>query len=149
MTHSDSHFTALGYSLDADKSRLDLDVIHGFLTHSTWAKGISRERVKLSIDNSLCLGLYHHEQQIGFARLVTDAATFAYLCDVFVDPAYQGKGLGRWLSEGMLARPEACGLRRIMLATTTAPWLYEKMGFEPVNQPNYIWHQFRPDIYQT
>ncbi|WP_206542505.1 GNAT family N-acetyltransferase [Pseudomonas sp. TTU2014-080ASC] len=95
MKNIDSHFTAQGYSLSSDKTLLDLDFIHGFLTQSTWAKGISRDRVKLSIENSLCMGLYQHGQQIGFARLVTDTATFAYLCDVFVDPSSQGRGLGR------------------------------------------------------
>jgi N-acetylglutamate synthase-like GNAT family acetyltransferase len=148
MKKNDDFFTAEGYRLNADKRLLDLDFIHGFLVQSTWAKGITRDRVQLSIDNSLCMGVYHHERQVGFARLVTDFATFGYLCDVFVDEQYQGKGLGRWVSEGILAGPETEQLRRIILATTTAPWLYEKMGFVPVNQPNYIWQVFRSDIYQ-
>ncbi|QXI40476.1 GNAT family N-acetyltransferase [Pseudomonas xantholysinigenes] len=136
------------FSLSADKTRLDLDVIHAFLTGSTWAAGISRDRVETSIANSLCMGAYAGQQQVGFARLVTDYATFGYLCDVFVDERYRGLGLGRRLSEALLDVPEVQALRRILLATTTAPWLYEKLGFTPVNQPNYLWQLHRPDIYK-
>lgn len=137
------------FTLSLDKSRLDLAVIHAFLSTSTWAAGISRDRVEVSIANSLCVGAYDGHRQVGFARLVTDFATFGYLCDVFVDEAYRGHGLGRRLSEALLEVPEVQSLRRILLATTTAPWLYEKLGFTPVNQPNYLWQIHRPDVYRS
>lgn len=134
-------------SLSLDKTRLDIAFIHAFLSTSSWVAGISRERVEASIANSLSVGAYHAQRQVGFARLVTDLATFGYLCDVFVDPGYRGLGLGRRLSEALLAVPEVQSLRRILLATTTAPWLYEKLGFTPVNQPNYLWQLHRPNVY--
>ncbi|PVZ11395.1 MULTISPECIES: GNAT family N-acetyltransferase [unclassified Pseudomonas] len=134
-------------TLTLDKARLDITFVHAFLTTSTWAAGISRDRVETSIANSLCVGAYDGAQQVGFARLVTDFATFGYLCDVFVDEAYRGRGLGRRLSETLLEVPEVRSLRRILLATTTAPWLYEKIGFTPVNRPNYLWQLHRPDVY--
>lgn len=134
-------------TLTLDKARLDITFVHAFLTTSTWAAGISRDRVETSIANSLCVGAYDGAQQVGFARLVTDFATFGYLCDVFVDEAYRGRGLGRQLSETLLEVPEVRSLRRILLATTTAPWLYEKIGFTPVNRPNYLWQLHRPDVY--
>lgn len=134
-------------TLTLDKARLDIPFVHAFLTTSTWAAGISLDRVETSIANSLCVGAYDGARQVGFARLVTDLATFGYLCDVFVDEAYRGRGLGRRLSETLLDVPEASSLRRILLATTTAPWLYEKLGFTPVNRPNYLWQLHRPDVY--
>ena len=136
------------YLIDTDKSELDVTFTHAFLTTSSWASGISQERVQLSIDNSLCFGLYHHRQQIGFARLVTDYATFGYLCDVFVVPDYRGQGLARWLMDCTLEHPMLQGLRRIMLVTGTAPWLYQKVGYEALNRQDYVWHIVRPDIYR-
>ncbi|MBD1589608.1 GNAT family N-acetyltransferase [Pseudomonas typographi] len=143
----DSNSSAGAIALSLDKGRLDITFIHTFLSTSSWAAGISRDRVETSIANSLCAGAYDGQQQVGFARLVTDFATFGYLCDVFVGARYRGLGLGRRLSETLLGVPEAQSLRRILLATTTAPWLYEKLGFTPVNQPNYLWQVHRPDIY--
>lgn len=136
------------YLIDTDKSELNLAFTHAFLTTSSWAPGISQETVQLSIDNSLCFGLYHHRQQIGFARLVTDYATFGYLCDVFVAPDYQRQGLARWLMDCTLQHPTLQRLRRIMLVTGTAPWLYQKVGYEAVNRQDYVWHIVRPDIYR-
>ncbi|KTB60227.1 GNAT family N-acetyltransferase [Pseudomonas syringae] len=135
--------------LSLDKDLLDIAFIHAFLTTSSWAAGISIDRVHTSIANSLCVGAFDGQQQVGFARLVTDFATFGYLCDVFVDAQYRGQGLGRRLSEALLGVPEVQSLRRILLATTTAPWLYEKLDFTPVNKPNYIWQLHRPDVYST
>ncbi|MBD1601121.1 GNAT family N-acetyltransferase [Pseudomonas typographi] len=143
----DSNSSAGAIALSLEKGRLDITFIHTFLSTSSWAAGISRGRVETSIANSLCAGAYDGQQQVGFARLVTDFATFGYLCDVFVGARYRGLGLGRRLSETLLGVPEAQSLRRILLATTTAPWLYEKLGFTPVNQPNYLWQVHRPDIY--
>ncbi|WP_263264723.1 GNAT family N-acetyltransferase [Pseudomonas sp. RIT-PI-S] len=136
-------------TLTVDKEQLDIEFIHSFLTTSSWAAGISRERVEKSIANSLCVGAFHGRRQVGFARLVTDFATFGYLCDVFVDAQYRGLGLGRRLSSALLDLPEVQTMRRILLATTTAPWLYEKLGFTAVNQPNLLWQVHRPGIYST
>ncbi|GLW37943.1 N-acetyltransferase [Pectobacterium carotovorum subsp. carotovorum] len=135
------------YLVSTDRERLDLQTIHEYLVRSTWAKGIDLKTVTASTENSLNFGLYDDESQIGFARLITDHATFAYLCDVYVLEEYQGNGLGRWLLECVHNHPVFERLRRIMLFTTTAPWLYEKFGYEPVNKENYAWTITRPDIY--
>ncbi|SUW63186.1 acetyltransferase [Buttiauxella agrestis] len=135
------------YLVSTDKTMLDVQAVHQYLTRSTWAKGIDLDIVCASIENSLNFGIYHNESQIGFARLITDYATFAYLCDVYILEKYQGDGLGRWLMECIHNHPCFDKLRRVMLFTTTAPWLYEKLGYEPVNRENYAWTITRPDIY--
>lgn len=135
------------YLISTDSEKLDIPAVHNYLTRSTWAKGIDVETVTASTKNSLNFGIYHNDTQIGFARLITDYATFAYLCDVYVLEEYQGDGLGRWLMECIHRHPVFEKLRRIMLFTTTAPWLYEKFGYEPVNKENYAWTITRPDIY--
>lgn len=135
------------YLVSTDREKLDVEAIHRYLTRSTWAKGIGLDAVSLSIENSLNFGVYHHDEQIGFARLITDYATFAYLCDVYVLEEYQGEGLGRWVMECIHNHSVFGQLRRIVLFTTTAPWLYEKLGYQPVNQENYAWTITRPDIY--
>jgi len=133
--------------VSTDKEKLDVQAIHQYLTRSTWAKGIDLDTVSASIENSLNFGVYRNELQIGFARLITDYSTFAYLCDVYVLEEYQGDGLGRWVMECIHNHPLFEQLRRIVLFTTTAPWLYEKFGYQPVNQENYAWSITRPDIY--
>ena len=135
------------YLVSTDRKKLDVQAIHRYLTRSTWAKGIALDTVSVSIENSLNFGVYQNEAQIGFARLITDYATFAYLCDVYVLEDYQGEGLGKWLMQCIHRHPVFEQLRRIMLFTTTAPWLYEKFGYKPVNQKNYAWSITRPDIY--
>ena len=135
------------YQVSTDKEKLDIQAIHQYLTRSTWAKGIDLDTVSASIENSLNFGVYRNELQIGFARLITDYSTFAYLCDVYVLEEYQGDGLGRWVMECIHNHPLFEQLRRIVLFTTTAPWLYEKFGYQPVNQENYAWTITRPDIY--
>ncbi|EPW3921733.1 GNAT family N-acetyltransferase [Enterobacter sichuanensis] len=137
------------YLVSTDRAKLDVQAMHQYLTRSSWAKGIHLDIVAASVENSLNFGLYHHERQIGFARLVTDYATFAYLCDVYVLEEYQGEGLGRWIIECIHDHPVFTQFRRIMLFTTTAPWLYEKLGYEPVNRENYAWTITRPDIYTS
>ncbi|WP_038902433.1 GNAT family N-acetyltransferase [Dickeya dadantii] len=137
------------YQVSTDPQRLELDIIHGYLTTSSWAEGIDRETVALSVANSLCFGLYHQARQIGFARMVTDFATFGYLCDVFVLPAHQGAGLGRFLVECTVNHPRLQRLRRQLLLTSTAPWLYQKVGYEPVNRQDYAWTFVRKDIYNN
>ncbi|WP_272661170.1 GNAT family N-acetyltransferase [Providencia sp. PROV089] len=135
------------YLVSTDREKLDVQNIHRYLTRSTWAKGIDLTTVCASIENSLNFGVYYNETQIGFARLITDYATFAYLCDVYVLEEFQGEGLGRWIMECIHNHPVFEPLRRVMLFTTTAPWLYEKFGYEPVNRENYAWAITRPDIY--
>jgi GNAT superfamily N-acetyltransferase len=118
------------YSISTDPSLLDIDIIFNYLSlESYWAKGIPREVVEKSIAHSLCFGLYHGQQQIGFARLVTDEATFAYLADVFVLEEHRGKGLSKWLMEVIHAHPGLQGLRRWVLGTRDAHTLYEKFGW--------------------
>ncbi|HTD93713.1 MAG TPA: GNAT family N-acetyltransferase [Chitinophagaceae bacterium] len=118
------------YSISTDPSLLNVDVIFNYLSlESYWAKGIPREVVEKSIAHSLCFGLYYEQQQIGFARLVTDEATFAYLADVFVLEAHRGKGLSKWLMEIIHAHPGLQGLRRWVLGTRDAHALYEKFGW--------------------
>lgn len=117
------------YLVSTDPARLDITVIHGFLTTSYWAKGVPVEIVKKSIEHSLNFGLYKGSEQIGFARVITDYATFAYIADVFVLEAYRGRGLSKWLMEMVAAHPELQGLRRWVLFTRDAHGLYEKTGF--------------------
>jgi len=124
------------YYITTDVSKLDVNVIHQFLSEeSYWAEKIPKSIVEKAIANSLCFGLFYKDAQIGFARLVTDKATFAYLADVFIDANYQGKGLGKWLIETILAHPDLQGLRRILLATKDAHKLYEQCGFTSINNP--------------
>ncbi|NNJ08883.1 GNAT family N-acetyltransferase [Chloroflexales bacterium ZM16-3] len=123
-----------GFSISTDPARLDLDVIHGYLTRSYWAAGRSREQVARSLAHSLCFGLYHGRSiQIGLARVITDFTTFAYLCDVFVLEKYQGHSLGTWLISAVADHPDLRGLRRFMLATRDAHGLYAKFGFTPIS----------------
>src|SRR4029453_12923626 len=124
-----------GYTLSTDKARLDRAAIHGFLQDSYWAKGIPQQVVDKSIHNSLCFGLYEGEHQVGFARVITDFATFAYLADVFVLPSPRGRGLAAWLMEIIRAHPELQGLRRWVLATRDAHSLYKKSGFRGLEDP--------------
>ena len=122
-------------SLSTDPERLDRALIHAYLAaESYWAAGVTREIVDRSIDHSLPFGLYRSDRQIGFARLVTDHATFGYLADVFVVPAEQGRGLGRWLVAEVMAHPDLQDLRRITLATRDAHELYAEFGFGPVRE---------------
>lgn len=116
------------YTVTTDPAFFQIDAIHDFLSQSSWASGIDAETVSLSIENSLCFGLLDGSEQIGFVRLVTDHATFGYLCDVYVLEGYQKMGLGQWLIECCHAHPVMSRLRRIMLVTDSAPWLYESLG---------------------
>jgi len=110
-------------------------VIHGFLTECYWAKGIPREVVARSIENSLCFGMYHDRKQIGFARVISDYATYAYIGDVFVLDSYRGRGLGKWLMECIMKHPRLRGLRRWSLVTGDAHGLYAQFGFTPLKTP--------------
>ncbi len=124
-----SHVSLISCEIDTDKARLDLALIHDVLVRSHWAKGIPFAVMKKAINNALAFGLYRGSRQIGFARVVTDHATFAYLADVFVVEAERGKGLGKFLVETILSHPELQGLRRWLLGTRDAQGLYQRCGF--------------------
>ncbi len=136
------------YLVTTDRTNLDLRVIHGFLRGSYWAAGIPFEVVERSIRNSLAFGLFYDEEQVGFARVVTDRATFAYLADVFVLEGHRGRGLSRWLMEVVLSHPELQGLRRWMLATADAHGLYERYGFAALKTPEIFMERHDPDVYR-
>lgn len=118
-----------GYELSDDKTRLDLSAVCGWLQATYWASHRSREQIEKSIQHSLCFGLFHDSGQVGFARAVTDCATFSYLCDVIITPEHRGRGLGKWIVECMIAHPDiSCGTQ--CLRTRDAHTLYERFGFE-------------------
>jgi len=123
------------YEVTTDPSRIDVGAVHGFLTASYWAKGVPLEAVDRSIQNSLCFGIYRGKEQAGFARVITDRATFAYLADVFVLPGFRGRGLSKWLMQCIMAHPDLQGLRRWSLVTRDAHGLYQQFGFRVVNTP--------------
>jgi GNAT superfamily N-acetyltransferase len=137
------------FLISTDRARLDLDVVHGFLTTSYWAQGISREVVAQSIAQSLCFGVYEGGPQIGFARVVTDFATVAYLGDVFVLESYRGRGLSKWLMECIVQHPALQNLRRWILLTRDAHKLYSQFGFTPVKAPERYMELHRPNVYET
>jgi GNAT superfamily N-acetyltransferase len=124
-----------GYIVSTDGSMLDLEAIHSYLSKSYWAAGVPENVVRRSIEGSLCFGMYKDEEQVGFARVVTDRATFAYLADVFVLEAHRGRGIGKWLVEVILSHPDLQGMRRWMLATRDAHDLYRRYGFAELGQP--------------
>ncbi len=125
------------FTISTDPARLDIDVICDFLSRSYWANDRPRERIERSLANSLVFGMYDEDlvKQIGLARVVTDYATFAWLCDVFIEDAYRGKGLGKWLMETILSHPDLQGLRRWLLATHDAHELYAQFGWKPLEKP--------------
>ncbi|MYM57950.1 N-acetyltransferase [Vibrio sp. OCN044] len=137
------------FHLTTDQSKFNLDDIFQYLTKSTWAKGIDKRTVVGSIEASLCFGLFYKDIQIGFARFITDHFTFGYLCDVYVVDEWKEKKLGSWMMSCCHKHPSIQKLRRIILVTSTAGWLYEKHNYTPVNEPDYIWQIFRPKIYHN
>jgi N-acetylglutamate synthase-like GNAT family acetyltransferase len=136
------------FTITDRREDLDVETIHNFLRESYWAKGIPRPIMEKAVSNSLCFGVYHNSNQVGFGRAVTDHATFAYLADIFVVPAYQGRGLGKWLVSCILAHPELQGLRRLLLATRDANKLYQQAGFVSLRKPDWFMEINDPDIYQ-
>jgi GNAT superfamily N-acetyltransferase len=123
------------YLVTTDQARLDLEMVHGFLKTSYWAAGISADVVMRSVENSLAFGLFEGDEQVGFARVVTDYATFAYLADVFVLEAHRGRGLAKWMMEVITSHPRLQGFRRWMLATRDAHELYRRFGFAELERP--------------
>ena len=135
------------YEISTDPARLDVDAIHAFLTRSYWSPGIPRATVARAIANSLCFGVFWQGQQVGFARMVTDKTTFAYLCDVYVLEAHRGHGVSKQLMKHVMEHPDLQGLRRMMLATRDAHGLYTQYGFTSLSAPDRIMEIVRPDIY--
>ena len=137
-----------GFTVSTDPARLDPAAIHAYLTTSYWAEGIPRETVERSLRGSLCFGLYEKDRQIGLARVITDGATFAYLCDVYVLAERRGLGLGKWLMECVMAHPDLQKLRRFSLATRDAHELYRPFGFAEIQNPGSHMEIVRPGLYR-
>ena len=136
------------FTIDTVKSRLQVDAIQSFLTaESYWAQTRTREQTETAIENSICFGLFHGDRQIGFARVVSDQATFAYLGDVFVIDKFRGRGLSKWLMKTIIEHPDLQGLRRWVLATRDAHGVYEKFGFEPLKHPTRWMERPASDAY--
>lgn len=139
VTHGD-------YLISTDKEKLQLDVIFEYLSErSYWANGRSYDTFHRSVNGSLCFGIYHFDKQVGFARVITDFGTFAYLADVFVLEEYRGRGLSKWLMEVILADPELQTVKRWLLATADAHGLYSKYGFTQLSKPERWMEMGRPN----
>lgn len=137
-----------GFRISTDKQLLDINVIFRYLSEDAyWSKDIPRDIVERSIEHSLCFGVYRETAQIGFARVVTDKATFAYLADVFILEAWRKQGLSKWLMEVILAHPDLQGLRRWLLATMDAHGLYLQFGFTPLTEPDRMMQRKAPHTY--
>lgn len=136
------------YAISTDSSRFDLDLIHSFLSSSYWAEGIPRDVVKRSIENSLCFGIFDHDQQVGFARVITDRATFAYLGDVFIIESHRGRGLSKELMKTIMEHPELQGLRRWSLVTRDAHGLYEQFGFKSLSNAQRHMERYDAEVYK-
>jgi len=141
------------FLISSDRRRLDLETVHNFLVNSYWAKGIPREVVSRSIEHSLAFGIYHEGsetgkwQQVGFARMISDFATFAYLGDVFVLESYRGRGLSKWLMECIVQHPALQNLRRWILLTRDAHSLYSQFGFAPLKAPERYMERHYTEVY--
>jgi GNAT superfamily N-acetyltransferase len=136
------------YLLSTERSRLQLDTLHAFLSTSYWSPGIPREVIERAVQHSLPFGLYHGPEQVGFARVITDFATFAYLADVFILEPHRGKGLSKWMMDCITSHPQLQGLRRWMLATRDAHGLYRQVGFTPLSAPERFMEKWDPDVYK-
>lgn len=145
---TDPHGNGL-YEISSEQGRLDIDAIHAYLTRSYWSPGIPRDIVERAARNSLCFGVYLRATgaQVAFTRVVTDYATFAYLCDVYVLEEHQGHGLGKAMMRAAVAHPALSGARRVMLATRDAHGLYRQYGFVDVIRNTNLMEIVRPDIY--
>jgi len=138
------------YFVSDDKSLLDFALIYQFLSSSYWAKNIPEKTLRKAIDNSLCFGVYTKDnQQVGFARTITDKATFAYLADVFIIEAHRKQGLSKELVSFISQYPELQGLRRMVLITADAHSLYRQYGYTELSKPQGYMEIWRPDVYQT
>ncbi|RYZ99030.1 MAG: N-acetyltransferase [Sphingobacteriaceae bacterium] len=145
VTMNTDAFITKGFTISTDKNLLDIDVIYNYLdSESYWAKGIPLTKVKSAIENSICFGVYHNSKQIGFARVITDKATFAYLADVFIVEEYRRQGLSKWLVQTIMDNDDLQGLRRWALATMDAHGLYGQFGFEPLQKPDHWMSIYTP-----
>ena len=140
--HRDDDFT-----LTTDPARIDIDLVYRYIAgESYWSRGIPRDRLERAIRNSLCFGIYQGAGQVGFARVVTDRATFAWLGDVFILDEFRGRGLGKWMIASIARHPDLDGLRRWFLATRDAHGLYEQFGWRPLEDPGKFMEIFRPYV---
>jgi GNAT superfamily N-acetyltransferase len=129
----------MAYTISTDKDMLDIALIHAFLTQSYWSKDIPYENVKKRIENAFCIGVYYDRKQVGFARIISDFESFAYLADVFIVESHRGQGLSKMLMSYIMAYPELQNLRRFMLATADAHGLYAQFNFKPLdNVPRWM-----------
>jgi GNAT superfamily N-acetyltransferase len=136
------------YTITTDKGKINLGYTHNYLSkESYWAQHIPLDVVRRSIEGSLCFAVLHEGKQVGFARVITDEATFAYLCDVFIDPGHRGCGLSKWLMQVIIDYPTLQGLRRFLLATRDAHELYRQYGFTPLTLPDRWMQVHKPDVY--
>ena len=136
------------FTISTDKRKLNIPFIHQFLTRSYWAENIPLEVVRRSIEGAVCFGVYDGMCQIGFARVISDKATFGHLADVFIDEKYRGIGLSKWLMETIMAHPDFQGFRSWQLGTKDAHGLYEKFGFKPLDNPERIMRKYDPEVYK-
>ena len=136
------------FEISTDRSRLDIALIHDFLRSSYWAEGIPRAIVERSIERSLCFGAFLDGRQVGFARVISDFATFAYAADVFVVSEHRGRGVAKLLMSAIVEHSDLQGLRRILLATRDAHGLYAQFGFQPLTHPEYLMSVHNPDVYR-
>ena len=138
------------WRISTDPAEMDIDLVHGFLRDEAyWCRGVPRAVLEKAIAHSLCFSAFDGERQIGFARVVSDRATFAYLCDVFVLPSARGKGVSKALLRAIDAHPDLQGLRRFLLATADAHGLYAQFGFTPLTKPERFMERYRPDAYRA
>src|SRR5215831_5531401 len=135
------------YLVSTDKAKLDLDVIHGFLKDAYWSPGIPREVVQKAIEYSLCFGVYDGTAQVGFARVISDVTTFAYLDDVFILESHRGRGLSKWMMECIMAHPDLQALQSWIVATRDAHGLYSQYGFERIEDASHLMQIRRMNIY--
>ncbi|TDQ48438.1 acetyltransferase (GNAT) family protein [Permianibacter aggregans] len=139
-----------GFRISSKLEEMDMAVIHGYLSQSYWAKDIPLATLQRALQNSLCFGVFTDSgEQVGFARMITDRATFAYLADVFILDAYRGKGLSKWLMQTLTEHPDLQGLRRSVLATRDAHGLYRQFGYTALNKPETFMECWQPDVYQA
>ena len=138
-----------GFRISSKFEDMDLDAVHAFIVNSYWAKGIPKKTLSKAMQNSICFGIFDLTgHQIGFARTVTDSATYAYLADVYILEQYRGQGLSKRLMSEVVAHPQLQGLRRITLATSDAHGFYEKFGFKPLAKPEIFMEAWNPNVYQ-
>lgn len=139
-----------GYTISTDKEKMNIDIIHEFLSNQPhWSRQIPVETVKKANENSLCFGVFYREEQVGFARVITDYATIAYLGDVFILPTHRRKGLSKWLMENVMQHSSLQGLRRWILLTADAHELYKKYGWKPVAMPERYMELYNSEVYKT